>query len=105
MGMRKKICLILLLIIVIIGISTYVFADNENITYKAEYNDAISYKITITGLEYDSNYTYRAIICQKDELDDLNFAAVLGKSFSINYNNEIGLWEGTTLEARDGVKA
>ena len=105
MGIYKKICLMLLLIIVIIGISNYVLANNENITYKAEYNDAISYKITITGLEYDSNYTYEAIICQKDELDDLNFAAVFGKSFSINYNNETGLWEGTTLVARDGVKA
>ena len=106
MGIHKKILLVLLFILFTIGITGCVSATNENITYKAEYNDAISYKLTITGLDYDSEYKYyRAIICQEDELEDLNFAATFGKAFSISYNTETEVWEGTTLEARDGVKA
>ena len=106
MGIHKRILLVLLFILFTIGITGCVSATNENITYKAEYNNAISYKLTITGLDYDSEYKYyRAIICQEDELEDLNFVATFGKSFSISYNTETEVWEGTTLEARDGVKA
>lgn len=74
MKLLKRMGFILLFYLLIIGIQGKVFAANENITYKAEYNDAISYKITITGLEEeDENYYYRAIISQRTDIESKDF--------------------------------
>lgn len=65
---------------------------------EAEFNDAISYKVTITGLEEkEEDYSYRAIISQKTDIAAKDFFATLGPSFSIDYNNETKQWTGTTI--------
>ena len=104
MGIHKKIFLVLLFILFTIGISGYVSATNENITYKAEYNSPTSYKLTITGLEApEEGYIYKAMICQETDVTSEDFFSTGGKQFSIDYDANTNTWEGTTLGAHDGI--
>lgn len=97
MKLLKRMGVIVLFYLLIIGIQGKVFAANENITYKAEYKDAISYKITITGLEEeDENYIYSAIISQRTDIVSKDFVAALGPSFSISYDKATKQWTGST---------
>lgn len=104
MEIHKKILLVLLFILFTLGIDGYVSAANENITYKAEYNSAISYKLTITGLEApEEGYIYKAMICQETDVTSGDFYSTGGKHFSIDYDANTNTWEGTTLGAHDGI--
>ncbi len=103
MGIHKKIFLVLLFILFTIGIAGYVSAANENITYKAEYNDATSYKLTITGLESEEGYNYYAMICQETDVTGSDFFTSGTKAFSIKYNLDTNTWEGDTSTAHDGI--
>lgn len=104
MGVHKKILFILLFILFTVGIAGYVSAANENITYKAEYNSAISYKLTITGLEApEEGHIYKAMICQETDVTSGDFYSTGGKHFSIDYDANTNTWEGTTLGAHDGI--
>lgn len=74
-----------------------------DITYKAEYEDSTSYKLTITGLEEENeDYIYSAMICQEQDVTSGDFLSSTGKSFPINYNANTKTWEGSTLTAHDG---
>ena len=86
MKIHKKILLTLLCAVFLIGIHNYVSADNENISYKAEYESAISYKLTITGLEPESEKydLYRAMICQETDVTGKDFVPAFGQHFPIN---------------------
>lgn len=104
MKIHKKIFLTLLFAIFVIGIHNYVSAFNENITYKAEYDSAISYKVTITGLEpEDEEYMYSAMICQEQDVTSSDFMSTGGKAFPIEYDENTNTWEGSTLGAHDGL--
>lgn len=104
MGVHKKILLVLLFILFTIGIGGYVSAAKENITYKAEYKDAISYNLTITGLEApEEGYIYKAMICQETDVTSGDFYSTGGKHFSIDYDATTNTWKGNTLEAHDGI--
>ena len=101
MKIHKKILLTLLCAVFLIGIHNYVSADNENISYKAEYESAISYKLTITGLEPESEKydLYRAMICQETDVTGKDFVPAFGQHFPINYNEETNFWEGISHTA------
>lgn len=73
MKIHKKIVLTLLCAVFLIGIHNYVSADNENISYKAEYDSSTTYKLTITGLEYEEGYNYYAMICQETDVTGSDF--------------------------------
>lgn len=104
MEIHKKILLVLLFILFTLGIDGYVSAANENITYKAEYNDSTSYKLTITGLEApEEGYIYKAMICQETDVTSGDFYSTGGKHFSIDYDSNTNKWKGTTLGAHDGI--
>ncbi len=104
MKVHKKIFLVLLIILFIIGISGYVSAANENITYEAEYDSATSYKLTITGLETpEEGYNYYAMICQETDITGSDFFTSGTKAFSIEYNSSTNTWEGDTKTAHDGI--
>ncbi len=104
MRIHKKIFLVLLFILFTIGIGGYVSAANENITYKAEYNDSRSYKLTITGLEApEEGYNYYAMICQETNVTGSDFFTLGTKAFSIKYNTDTNTWEGDTSTAHDGI--
>ena len=103
MKIHKKIFLTLLFVVFMIGIHNYVSAANENITYKAEYESATTYKLTIMGLENDEEYEYRAMICQEQDVTSTDFYKVFTKSFPIDYDANTNTWEGSTLTALDGV--
>lgn len=97
MKIVKKVTLILIILLFSILISNKVLATNENITYKAEYKDAISYEITIDGLEeYDEEYIYNAIISQSKEITTKEFQSLAGPSFNISYNKTTKKWIGQT---------
>ena len=101
MKIHKKIVLTLLCVVFMIGIHNYVSAANENISYKAEYEDAISYKLTVSGLEQEPEKydLYRAMICQETDITGEDFVAAFGKHFPINYNEETNSWEGISHTA------
>ena len=99
MKTHKKILIILLFILFNIVFSKNVLADNENITYKAEYASSVSYKLTINGLEKDDEKydMYSAMICQETDVTGEDFYSVFGKDFPISYNEQTGSWEGISL--------
>ena len=99
MKIHKKIVLTLLCVVFMIGIHNYVSAANENISYKAEYEDAISYELTVSGLEQEPEKydLYSAMICQETDVTGDDFFSAFGKKFSISYNEETNLWEGKSL--------
>ena len=98
MKIHKKIVLTLIFILFMIGFHSYVSAANENITYKAEYESPISYKLTITGLEKDEQYdSYSAMICQETDITGDDFFPAFGKDFPITYDEGTNSWEGTSL--------
>ena len=103
MKIHKKIVLTLLCVVFLIGIHNYVSADNENISYKAEYDSSTTYKLTITGLEYEEGYNYYAMICQETDVTGSDFFSLGTKAFSIEYNLDTNTWEGTTSSAHDGL--
>ena len=78
-----------------------------DITYKAEYESAISYKLTITGLveEPEKYDLYSAMICQETDVTGDDFFSAFGKHFPINYNEQTDTWEGTSLTAEDVSKS
>lgn len=106
MKIKKKLLYGLVLILFfMIGLNVRSYAETGEIIYKATYKDAISYTISITGLEgNEEEYDYRAMICQEQDVTPSKFAAVLGKSFPIKYNKDAKKWEGNTSTALDGVK-
>ena len=99
MKIHKKIVLTLLCVVFMIGIHNYASAANENITYKAEYEDAISYKLTVSGLEQEPEKydLYSAMICQETDVTGDDFFSAFGKKFSISYNEATNSWEGKSL--------
>ena len=99
MKIHKKIVLTLLCVVFMIGIHNYVSAANENISYKAEYEDAISYKLTVSGLEQEPEKydLYSAMICQETDVTGDDFFSAFGKKFSISYNEATNSWEGKSL--------
>ena len=104
MGVHKKILLVLLFVLFTIGIGGYVSATNENIAYKAEYKDALSYNLTITGLEApEEGYIYKAMICQETDITSGDFYSTGGKHFSIEYDATTNTWKGNTVGAHDGI--
>lgn len=78
-----------------------------DITYKAEYESPISYKLTITGLvEQPEKYDlYNAMICQETDVTEKDFLTTFGKKFSINYNKQTNIWEGISLAQEDVKKS
>ncbi len=100
---HKKIFLTLLFLFFIIGIYNCVSASGENITYKAGYKSPTTYKLTITGLEYEEGYNYYAMICQETDITGSDFYATGTKAFSIEYNLTTNTWEGDTVTAHDGL--
>ena len=104
MGVHKKILLVLLFVLFTIGIGGYVSATNENIAYKAEYKDALSYNLTITGLEApEEGYIYKAMICQETDITSGDFYSTGGKHFLIEYDATTNTWKGNTVGAHDGI--
>ena len=88
----------------ILAIGFYHQVNAADITYKAEYESSISYKLTITGLEEENeDYMYSAMICQEQDVTSGDFLSSFGKSFPINYNANTNTWEGSTLTAHDGA--
>ncbi len=106
MGIRKKICYILFITFLVIGIGKVSLASNGTITYNAEYKDRTSYQVSIEGLEYDSEKydMYRAMICQETDVTGEDFFPVFGRYFGITYNPETKIWEGNTLISYDVLK-
>lgn len=94
-----------LFFMITLGIHSQVKA--VDITYKAEYESPISYKLTITGLvEQPEKYDlYNAMICQETDITEKDFLPAFGKKFSINYNKQANIWEGTSLAQEDVKKA
>lgn len=101
-GYKKIFYVLLFVLFFIIGVNKNSYA--AEVTYKAEYKDAISYNITITGIEKEEGYDYRAMICQEKDVTGSEFVRALGKSFNIEYDQTTNTWKGNTLEALDGVK-
>lgn len=88
----------------ILAIGFYHQVNAADITYKAEYESSISYKLTITGLEEENeDYMYSAMICQEQDVTSGDFLSSFGKSFPINYKANTKTWEGSTLTAHDGA--
>ena len=102
-GYKKIIYVSLFLLLFIIGVSKSSYATE--VTYKAEYKDATTYNVMITGIEKEDGYDYRAMICQEKDVKGSQFISPLGKSFSIQYNLNTYVWEGDTTQALDGVKS
>lgn len=75
-----------------------------DITYKAEYASAISYKLTITGLEEEPEKydIYNAMICQETDVTGDDFYPLYGKQFPIKYNQETNSWEGISSQPIGG---
>ena len=107
MNKLKRIFLIgLFSLFFIILMGAYNHTNAADITYKAEYESPISYKLTITGLENDEQYdTYAAMICQETDITGDDFLPAFGKHFSINYNEQTDTWEGISLTAEDVSKS
>lgn len=101
MNILKKIFwigVISLFFMIIIGMCHQVNA--ANITYKAEYGSAISYKLTITGLEEEPEKydLYNAMICQETDVTGDDFYPIYGKHFPIKYNQDTNSWEGISSQ-------
>ena len=65
-GYKKIIYVLLFLLLFIIGVSKSSYATE--VTYKAEYKDATTYNVMITGIEKEDGYDYRAMICQEKDV-------------------------------------
>lgn len=101
----KKIFYVLLFVLffIIIGVNKNSYAAEA--TYKAEYRDSLAYDITITGIQKEEGYDYRAMVCQEKDVTGSKFVSPLGKSFNIEYDQTTNTWKGNTTTALDGAKA
>ncbi len=80
------------------------FASNQTIKCQAKYKDAITYDITITGLEPEENREYYAIITLKKEVTENDFFKLLGNSLHMEYDKETKVWKTDTMFSLDGIK-
>ena len=87
-------------LVFMIAMGAYHQVSAADITYKAEYASAISYKLTITGLEEEPEKydLYNAMICQETDVTGDDFYPIYGKHFPIEYNQETNSWEGISSQ-------
>lgn len=99
MKMLRRTLGVLLFLIYIIEINEKTFATDESMTYQAKYESAISYKVTIKGLEEENeDYIYAAIISKNLDITEKDFFKAQGPSFGLNYDQETKEWTGSTKE-------